>query len=47
MQPIGWSDNALDGLAELAILHQARWAEINSAVDLIEHRLQHRPECWR
>ena len=43
MHNIGWSDNGLDGLAELAVLHQGRWSDINSAIDLIEYRLRHHP----
>ena len=43
MYQIAWSDNGLDGLAELAVLYQNRWADINSAVNLIEFRLQRFP----
>jgi hypothetical protein len=46
MYQIGWSDNAIDGLAVLALLHQNRWADINSAVDLIEYRLQRYPMAY-
>ncbi len=43
MYQIGWSDNGLDGLAELALLHQGQWGDINSAINLIEYRLQRSP----
>ena len=46
MYQIGWSDNGLDGLAELAVLHQGRWADINSAVNLTEYRLQRYPMAY-
>ncbi len=56
MYQIGWDAAAIDGRAMLSLLYQGRWTEINSAVDLIEHRLQRYPmpfgrevseELWR
>jgi hypothetical protein len=46
MYRISWSDNAIDGLADLALIHQAHWADINSAVELIEYRLQRFPMVY-
>jgi hypothetical protein len=43
MFQIAWMDAAFDGLANLCLLHQDRWDDINSAVDIIEYRLQRNP----
>ena len=43
MNQIGWTDAGLDGLAEICMLHQDLWADINRAVDVIEYRLQRNP----
>jgi hypothetical protein len=43
MFQIAWMDASIDGLADLSLLHQDRWADINSAVDLVEYRLQRNP----
>jgi hypothetical protein len=43
MYQIGWDEDSIDGLALLSLLHPERWADINSAVDLIEFRLQRFP----
>lgn len=43
MYQISWTDMAFDGLADLSLVHQDRWSEINSAVDLIEYRLSRKP----
>jgi hypothetical protein len=36
-----WEEPALDDLADLCVLHQDRWADINGAADIIEYRLRH------
>jgi hypothetical protein len=46
MYQIAWDDAAIDGLAMLSLLYQSRWADINSAVDLIEYRLHRFPMAY-
>ena len=46
MHEIAWTDSGFEGLAELCLLHPIRWADINSAVDLIEYRLQRKPFAY-
>ena len=46
MNSIEWSDDAIDGLAMLSLLHSNRWADINSAIDLIEYHLEHHPMAF-
>lgn len=41
MRSVGWDEAAVDGLATLLLLQPGQWANINSAVDLIEYRLRH------
>jgi hypothetical protein len=43
MFQVEWESSALDGPADLCVVHRDRWAEINGAVDIIEYRLQHAP----
>jgi hypothetical protein len=43
MFQVEWEAPALDGLADMCVLHVDRWADINGAVDIIEYRLQRDP----
>ena len=43
MHEVAWADTAIDGLAELCLHYADHWAEINSAVDIIEYRLRRSP----
>jgi hypothetical protein len=46
MYDIEWKDAAIDGLAQLSLSYPSRWADINSAVNLIEYRLRRFPMAY-